>query len=269
MFTKQYWTGSLRKTAILKVEEIRKEFAGWVSPGYDYRLRILRHIFNKKDIEGQYVLDIGAGCGETSGSFMVHFGASGATAVDSYEGHGSDVSTYEQIKTLQSILGNKLKIIKQDIWNFFTEDKYGFIVAISSLHHIAESKKTLRQDLKLEQKIVELFKRIGGMLKDDGKFVFFDLARRNYSPIPRYRERYKTVVDLSTKQDPWAWMSALRKAGFRKVRLRYPAPVVLDRFKFIHWLFNNYLMCILTNSGYLIEASNFKKEYNKLYQEAE
>jgi len=43
---KQYWTGSLRKTAILKVEEIRKEFAEWVSPGYDYNLRVLHHLFN-------------------------------------------------------------------------------------------------------------------------------------------------------------------------------------------------------------------------------
>ncbi len=240
------------------MEQIKSRFANWGGSEHDYNLRVLRHLFNEEDIKGKHILDIGAGCGETSGSLILEFGALRATAVDSYEGHGSEISTHERINGLQKLLGSKLSVIHHDIMSFSARDKYGFVFAISSLHHIAETKETMRKELELEQKVVELFKRIGSWLEDDGKFVIFELARRNWSPIPTYRKRFKTVVDLSTKQDPWAWISALRKAGFRKAQLRYPAPVILDRFKFAHWLFDNYLMCILTGSGYLIEVSEFR-----------
>ncbi len=240
------------------MEDVRPRFAEWGRPEHDYNLRVLRHLLNEEDIKGKHVLDIGAGCGETSGSLILEFGALRATTVDSYEGHGSEITTHEEIIGLEKILGSRLRVIKSDIWDFCSEDKYGFILNINSLHHIAESKKPLKEDHELERKVVGLFKRIGGWLENDGKFVIFDLARRNWSPIPTYRKRFKTVVDLSTKQDPWAWISTLKKAGFRKVRLRYLTPVILDRFKYIHWLFNNYLMCILTGSGYLIEASDFR-----------
>lgn len=240
------------------MEQIKAKFTKWGRPEHDYNLRVLRHLFNEDDLKGKHVLDIGAGCGESSGFLIVEFGAIRATAVDSYEGHGSEISTHEEITGLKKILGNKLRVVERNIWDFYSEDRYGFIFNINSLHHIAESKKPLKKDHELERKVVGLFKRIGGWLEDDGKFVIFELARRNWSPIPTYRKRFKTVVDLSTKQDPWAWISALRKAGFRKAQLRYPAPVILDRFKFIHWLFDNYLMCILTGSGYLIEASEFR-----------
>ncbi len=240
------------------MEKIKFKFAKWSRPEHDYNLRVLRHLLNSEDIKGERVLDIGAGCGKTSGSLILEFGALRVTAVDPYEGHGSEITTHEEIIGLEKILGSRLRVVKSNIWDYHSKDKYGFIFTKNSLHHIAESKRPLKEDHELEWKVVGLFKRIGGWLEDDGKFVIFDCARRNWSPIPTYRKRFKTVVDLSTKQDPWAWISTLKKAGFRKVWLRYPTPVMIDRFKSIQWLFNNYLMCILTGSGYLIEASDFR-----------
>ena len=239
------------------MEETKSKFVKWVNPGYEYRLRIRRHIFNEKDIQGKFILDIGGGNGEDVGSFILEFGASGATVVDVWVGNGG-ISRYKKIIDLQKVLGRKLEVIKCDIFNFSSRKKYGFILAKSSLHHIIKSKKRLIRDPDLKQRVVELFKRIGSWLEGDGKFVIVEVARRNWSPIPKYRKRFKTVVDLSTKQDPRDWISALKKAGFKEVKVSYPSPVVFDKFKTIHWLFNNYLMCILTGSCYIIEASKFK-----------
>jgi len=239
--------------------DVGARFAEWATASHEYHLRVLKHLFDRKDIEGKAVMDIGAGYGENTGFFILNFGASRATALDEFEGHGSEKCNFDRIKKLGDILPGMLDVTKKDIWEFDNRGKYGFICAISSLHHIAESKQVLHRNPELESRVVDLFRKIGGWLEDGGKFAIYETARRNWSPIPTYRRRYRDLVDLSTKQDPWAWLAALKKAGFQNLRLRYPSPVVLDRFGFLHGLFNNYLMCILTNSGYVIEASGFKK----------
>jgi len=241
-------------------EAVIARFEGWATAGREYRLRVLRHLFDRKDIGNKAVMDIGAGCGENSGFLVLYFGALRVTAIDEYKGRGSDSGNLERIKGLKDILKGRLDVVKQDIWEFDTREKYGFICAISSLHHIAESKSALDSDPELERRVVGLFKKIGGWLDEGGKFVVYETARRNWSPIPIYRRRYRGQVDLSTKQEPWTWQFALKKAGFGSVRLWYPSPVVLDRFGFLHAVFNNYLMCILTNSGYVIEASGFRHQ---------
>ena len=244
---------------MLKADDVGARFAEWATAGHEYHLRVLKHLFDRKDIEGKAVMDIGAGYGENTGFFILDFGASRATALDEFEGHGSEKCNFDRVNELRDILPGRLNVIKKDIWEFDTREKYGFICAISSLHHIAESKQVLHRNPGLERRVVDLFRKMGGWLEDDGKFAVYETARRNWSPVPTYRRRYRDLVDLSTKQDPRAWLAALKKAGFRRLHLRYPSPVVLDRFGFLHGLFNNYLMCILTNSGYVIEASGFKK----------
>jgi hypothetical protein len=121
---------------------------------------------------------------------------------------------------------------------------------------------SLRKNHDLEKKVIGLFEKIGDWLEDTGKFMIFETARRNWTPITKYRKRLK-MVDLSTKQDPWDWLSVLKKAGFKKNYIRYPTPVILDKYKGIHWLFNNYFVSILMGSTYLIEASDFNRSSEK------
>jgi len=249
---------------LIGMELDKTKFIKWAEIGFKQNFRINRHLYDQRDIEGRNILDIGAGNGERSGAFILFFGAALSDAVDLWGGGGdSKTSAFEQILYLKDeILGRKLCVIKRDICEFSAKKKYGFIFAHSSLHHIFKSKKRLKKDRNLEKKVIYLFRKIGGWLEADGKFMIFETARRNWTPIPKYRKRFK-MVDLSTKQDPWGWSSALKKAGFKEIHITYPAPVILDRYKGIHWVFDNYLMSVLTGSSYLIEACNFHKYSEK------
>lgn len=245
------------------MRELRADFVQWVGCRDEHNRRILCHLFRKKDIEGRCILDIGAGNGEAIGFFISEFGAADGTAVDLYSETGSGTVAYEKIHSLQTILGTRLNIVKCDIRNYSPMQKYGFIFAISSMHHIYKSKSTLKNDPKLEKRTIEFFKRVGNWLEDDGKFVFFELARRNWSLIPKYW-RYRKRIEFKTKQDPWSWATALKKAGFKRVHVKYPSPFIFDKIKIFQQLFNNYLMCILTGSGYLVEASHFRDRESSL-----
>lgn len=249
---------------MIPIGQIEEKLKKWGGPQYEYRKRILRHIFKKNDIKGKSILDIGAGSGLACSFFISEYGAKEVFAVDSYEGYGSPASSFDKIKELQNILGKRLEVIQSDIFDYSPLRNFGFILASNSLHHIVPSKKRLTDlDVPVKQRIVMLLENIGGWLEDRGKLQILEVARRNISPIPRYRKRYKRFMDLSTKQDPWHWIYALRKAGFKKIRVTYPPPVILDRFKMIHFIFNTYVSSILTGSTYIITTDVFTEKMER------
>jgi hypothetical protein len=80
------------------MELAKSKFIEWAGPGYEHVLRIDRHLYRQRDIEGRKILDIGAGNGERSGAFILFFGAALSDAVDLWG--GGMVQKYQLMKKL-------------------------------------------------------------------------------------------------------------------------------------------------------------------------
>ena len=233
-------------------------------------------IFNKKDLTLQNfmiffseinkyaklrdktVLDIGCGLGNFLIICNIFGKAKECYGLDSAMGRGSKKDILEIFKkNIDELNLNNMHIIKADILDHdFGVLKFDVINATYSLHHIILTQKNLLKEKDVRNETINFFKKILGLLKDNGVFVIRELAGNNlkiYSNI--IRKIYKLGpdnVDYSTKHSAKEYSRLLKKAGFKKVLIKYTAPIV--RSIDLSFILGNRIGSFLTNYPYHIFA---------------
>lgn len=204
------------------------------------------------------ILDVGCGTGKFLILCSLFCDPKKSVGLDQAEGKGSKKEILEKFKNSIKILNiDNIGIIKNDIFDFHTDQKFNIITLNFSLHHIIRTKNNLCKDPDSQQKTLRLFQKIFCLLEDDGILIIKEVSNQNLSRyINFYGKLLGLNLDWETKHQPYEYKQILRLAKFQDIKISYGIPFImkkygLDKFEF---LFSNKIANFFLSSTYFIIA---------------
>ncbi|MFQ5328470.1 MAG: class I SAM-dependent methyltransferase [Thermodesulfobacteriota bacterium] len=194
---------------------------------------IASYYIDEVPLNGKRLLDIGCGNGLMLSTNCIVAKPKLAVGIDNYQGEGSPTSDYHFAKKVQSRLSLPcLKLLLGDAFKLpFHENTFDMIYVSHCLHHIYESRVRLRKaEESATNSLTALLGDIYTTLADDGVAVVAEVPRYSIQRFGRLFGLLKDT-DFQTKQEPRDWIYALKKAGFKRFRVKYHTPYPLRRFK--------------------------------------
>jgi cyclopropane fatty-acyl-phospholipid synthase-like methyltransferase len=205
------------------------------------------------------LIDLGCGNAEKALFFAQELGMK-VTAMDEFEGHGSDARLEDIGKKVNSLgLSERVSVIKLDALQIEQLGQTFDVVFIQNvLHHIfpwPESKNS--------ERIKSFFNELRKILSQRGLIYITDAGRWNFwdrlhrvIPGKWYQAKlFSSInqVDFNTKTPASVWQVYLKEAGFHKLFLEYYVPYEFRRLK---WALNNPLANVFIESIYSIAAES-------------
>lgn len=238
------------KEAILE-DKIRKRW------GSHYRLDtyeyIVSHYLREVGFEGKRILDVGCGSGIMTAVHCLYGRPALSIAMDEYRGEGAPVTDLAFLKGMLRELGETLAhvAVGNALELPFAKGSLDVIHASQVLHHIYVSTNRLRDEPDAASTpVFRALREMHRCLSEDGVLVVVEAPR--YTAL-RLAKPFGLLADIDfhTKQEPNDWIAALRRAGFKRFRLKYYTPYPLRSLAF---LFSRPVLRYLLSAQYFILA---------------
>lgn len=234
--------------------------------GYEKEITLLNKIVSFKD---KKVLDIGCGTGKFLILSSLILNPKICVGIDSAEGRGGKENILKIFLENIKLLGiNNIQIIKKDIFKYGNEsegpenkpleEKFDIITCNFSLHHIINTTKNLLEDKKAKARILRLFRKISGLLKEGGEIFIKEVSKYNLSKYLKFYGKLSNLdnIDWNSKHQPYEYAKILEMAGFKDIRVKYAIPYALSKYtrNKSNFLFANRIANFFFSSTYYIIA---------------
>jgi SAM-dependent methyltransferase len=204
---------------VRKYLKVSSEFGGAASNWKHY----FSLLFERADLEGATVLDVGGGIGRAS----YYAAARGAKRVICLEPE-ADGSRPEMIARAEEY-GRRLGLsdvveIKAATLQAVSAgtETFDVVVLHKSINHVNEAAcARLQDDAEARAEYAELFGKLRALTTDGGTLIAVDCARRNLFGDLGIRNPFAPTINWEIHQSPWFWSKLLEPAGFRDPRVRW------------------------------------------------
>jgi len=180
-------------------------------------------LFDRVDLNGKSVLDIGGGIGRAS----YYAAARGAGRVVCLEPE-ADGSRPEMLARADQYgrklgLSDVVTILPATLQDFPVEEgPFDVVLLHKSINHVNEAAcARLQRDAAARAEYAELFGKLRHMTKDDGALIAVDCARHNLFGDLGLRNPFAPTIDWQIHQQPEFWARLLEPAGFTAARVRW------------------------------------------------
>ena len=205
---------------------------------------------NGIDLGGKKILDVGCGTGIRTCYYNIMYKPKFIVGIDEWGGRGSKIESKNKFNNLINLLDLKnIKIIEGNILSQnFNSNSFDVIICSQVLHHIFSTKCSFYKDKIILLKVIKLFLKFHKWLKPSGIVV---IEETNCLSMWRFTRILFKNINWDTKRKPDEWISALNKAGFKGIRIKYYVNYKLRNFKKI---LSNTLANFFLGSKYFIYA---------------
>ena len=171
------------------------------------------------------VLDIGCGKGLLAHYLSCRYGVE-VNALDPYDNSGHRAEDEGVNETLKTRTRDAVRIEKCHLIDFKPVDRFDYVLADISLHHIAHTREPLTDGEKAFEYLVASLQVAYDAMRDGGKFVAIEV-----NPIGKHNVHYHQHcvignVRPGTKHYATEWIHALTRVGFENFSVNYFWPSV-------------------------------------------
>jgi Predicted SAM-dependent methyltransferases len=204
----------MRLDAYFRVMEAR----GW-SPG-NARF-YMRYLFDRVDLRGKAMLDVGAG----DGRFSFYAACAGADCVVSLEpeAQGSDHGVTRGFDELRALLGAQVELVGDRLQEFHLGGSvFDILFLHASVNHLDEDACIrLHKDQGARAAYVGLLTKLAKLARPGATIIVVDAARRNLFGDLGVRNPLAPTIEWEKHQSPRLWASLLGEVGFTHPRVRW------------------------------------------------
>lgn len=190
-----------------------------------------RQQFQGIDFENKKILEIGCGKGFLSLYIACFMKPAEVIALDEDEGEGSDLNVLDMVtQNIKLLELDNIKIVKNDVMNYFNDSYFDIIISNNALHHVCEH-GLLKHDIRARLKYIKIFEHIRQLLAPNGVLTIFEYSRKSiwkHLPGKRFKE-----IEWSLHPTRDEWLNVLKSSGYKVQRTKFVVPYKLRKFPFL------------------------------------
>ncbi|MDA9761983.1 class I SAM-dependent methyltransferase [Desulfobacterales bacterium] len=244
---------------IKKFKHLGKECGFWK---YGYAIpRLLYQTFREREFKGKTLLEIGCG----RGAYIIWASINGATSVVGLEpiAEGSASISNGVFKDFDYICRTlnleNIYIIPKTLEEYMCENNMFDIVLLkNSINHIDEdSCIRLQESEEAREVYFEIFRKISRLLKNNGRIIIMDAARRNFYCDIGVKNPFAKTIEWNKHQEPEYWEKLLKKCGFQYPKITWNSG---KYFRYLGIYSIPSLLAYFTNSNFRLEMTMSKTD---------